>query len=44
MNGQTGKFVGELPISIKKSFAWFGIIAGATALVGTLISLIAGLL
>ncbi len=44
MNGQTGKFVGELPVSIKKSFAWFGIIAGATALVGTLISLIAGLL
>ncbi len=44
MNGQTGKFVGELPISTKKSIGWFSIVAGATALVGTLISLLAGLL
>ena len=43
MNGQTGKFVGELPIDKKRCFGWFGIIAGATALVGTLISLLAGL-
>lgn len=44
MNGQTGKFVGELPIDAKKSWGWFGIVAGATALLGTVISLIAALL
>lgn len=43
MNGQTGKFVGELPISTKKCFGWFGIIAGAIAGIGALISLLASL-
>lgn len=28
INGQTGKVVGELPISIGKTFAWFGGVAG----------------
>lgn len=44
MNGQTGKFVGELPISKKRSWSWFGIVAGATALLGTIISLISALM
>lgn len=44
MNGQTGKFVGELPISTKKCFKWFGIFAGASALLGAVISIIASLL
>ena len=43
MNGQTGKFVGELPISKGKALGWFGIIAGGISLVGTLISLLASL-
>ncbi len=44
MNGQTGKFVGELPISTKKSWGWFGFVAGTTAILGTLISLLSALL
>lgn len=44
MNGQTGKFVGRLPISTKKCFGWFGIIAGAIAGIGAIISLLASLL
>lgn len=40
LNGQTGKLVGELPISTKKSIGWFGLVAGATALAGTLISVL----
>lgn len=41
MNGQTGKFVGELPIDKKKTIGWFGLVAGATASAGALISLLA---
>ena len=44
MNGQTGKFVGELPISVGRAFGWFGIVAGGISLVGTLISLLASLI
>ena len=40
MNGQTGKVVGELPISTKKSIGWFGAVAGGIALVGTIISVL----
>ncbi|MBE6625296.1 MAG: hypothetical protein E7622_06605 [Ruminococcaceae bacterium] len=43
MNGQTGKFVGELPVSVGRCFGMLGIIAGATTLLGTLISLLATL-
>lgn len=33
MNGQTGKFIGELPVSMKKFFAWFtGLTAGFTVI------------
>lgn len=43
MNGQTGKFVGELPVSVGRCFGMLGIIAGATTLIGTIISLLATL-
>ncbi len=43
MNGQTGKFVGELPVSVGRCFGMLGIIAGATTLLGTIISLLATL-
>ena len=37
MNGQTGKFVGDLPVSMKKYFAWFaGIAAPLAALLALL--------
>ena len=41
MNGQTGKFVGELPIDKKRCIGWFGIIAGATALISSIIATLA---
>ena len=44
MNGQTGKLVGELPISMKKSVGWFSAIAGGIALVGTVLSILCALL
>jgi hypothetical protein len=44
MNGQTGKFVGELPVSIGRCFGMLGIITGAATLLGTIISLLATLL
>ena len=37
MNGQTGKFVGELPISWAKFWAFFAGIAGGVTLLGTII-------
>lgn len=40
MNGQTGKFVGDLPVDKGAFFAWF---AGLTAGIGAVITLIAGL-
>ncbi len=41
MNGQTGKFVGELPVSKKKYWTYFlSVFAGVTAAVGTLITFI----
>lgn len=40
MNGQTGKFVGDLPVDRGAFIAWF---AGLTAGIGALITLIAGL-
>lgn len=43
MNGQTGKFVGELPVSVGRCFGMLGIITGAATLLGTLISLLATL-
>lgn len=36
MNGQTGKMVGELPMSIPKAFLIGGIIAAATTILGTI--------
>lgn len=40
MNGQTGKFVGELPVSKKKYWAYFlSVFAGVTAVAGTLVTL-----
>lgn len=38
MNGQTGKFVGDLPVDKGAYWRWFGTIAGITALVSFLIS------
>lgn len=39
MNGQTGKFIGDLPISKGKYWAWFcGIATGLTVVLGTMIS------
>ena len=35
MNGQTGKLVGDLPVSRGKFWATFGIIAGALSVIGT---------
>ncbi|MBR3706589.1 MAG: zinc ribbon domain-containing protein [Firmicutes bacterium] len=36
MNGQTGKFVGDLPVSKKKYWAYFlSVFAGVTAVIGT---------
>lgn len=40
MNGQTGKFIGKLPVSMKKFFAWFGgLTAGIFAILATIIML-----
>ncbi|MDY3845898.1 MAG: hypothetical protein SOZ62_03185 [Eubacteriales bacterium] len=38
MNGQTGKFVGELPVSKKRFWALFGAISAAFCAVGTLLA------
>ena len=38
VNGQTGKVVGELPISRPKQFAWFGIVGGIVFAASFLIS------
>lgn len=44
MNGQTGKFIGELPVSKGRTAAWFfGIFGGITA-IGALITVLGGLL
>ena len=41
INGQTGKMVGELPISKQRAQAYFwGIFGAVTAILGTLISLL----
>ncbi|MBQ9553127.1 MAG: hypothetical protein IJU96_10250 [Clostridia bacterium] len=37
MNGQTGKIVGETPLSLSRSLQWFGGIAAAAAAAGELI-------
>lgn len=42
MNGQTGKFVGNLPIDKKASAKWFGIIGGISATIAFLIELALG--
>lgn len=39
MNGQTGKIVGQPPLSAGKSFAWFAGIAAAAAAIGEIIIL-----
>lgn len=36
MNGQTGKLVGELPISRGRSWAWFGAVCGGVTAAATL--------
>ena len=41
MNGQTGKFVGELPVSKKRYWAWVG---GLFAGIGLALGLLASLL
>ncbi len=41
MNGQTGKFVGELPVSWGRFFAWLFGIAGGLSAIGTLIACLA---
>ena len=43
MNGQTGKFVGKLPISWGRFFAWAGGIAAAAVALGQLFLLIGGM-
>lgn len=40
MNGQTGKLTGSLPISPKRSWAWFGGIAGAISALTLLLQLL----
>lgn len=40
VNGQTGKIVGELPISWKRALSWFGAIAAPVAAVGSLIAVL----
>lgn len=40
MNGQTGKMTGTFPICAKRSWAWFGGIAGAVAAIAALIQLV----
>lgn len=37
MNGQTGKFIGKLPIDRSKYWKYWGIVFGAAALIGTLL-------
>ena len=43
MNGQTGKLTGTLPVCAKRSWAWFGIIAGAVTAASFLVQLLAAL-
>ena len=31
MNGQTGKFVGDLPVDKGKKWRWFGLVSGIAA-------------
>jgi len=42
MNGQTGKFIGELPIDKGRSAAWFFAIFGGIAALGAFIAALAG--
>ena len=42
MNGQTGKLVGDLPVSKKRALQWFGAIAGALAAVMAVIVMLMG--
>ena len=44
MNGQTGKFVGDLPMDKGLLGKWFGIIAGAVTAASFLLMLLVGLL
>lgn len=44
MNGQTGKLVGELPISKSRSWAWFGAVCGGVTAAATLAGLLFQLL
>ena len=39
MNGQTGKIVGELPISNSQTAKWFGIIFGITFVIALVLAL-----
>jgi len=40
MNGQTGRFVGDLPVDWKAFFGWWGGLTAAIGLLGTLIGLL----
>ena len=40
MNGQTGKLIGDLPVSSGRALAWFaGVSAGVTAVLSVLMAL-----
>lgn len=43
MNGQTGKFVGRLPISLGRCWAWFGGVCGAVTAAAALLGVLANL-
>jgi hypothetical protein len=42
MNGQTGKIVGELPVSSKQAAKWFGIIFCITFIIAAILAFVVG--
>lgn len=44
MNGQTGKMIGDLPISMGRFWAWFGGIAGSLSVISAVVMKIMGIL
>jgi hypothetical protein len=42
MNGQTGRMVGDLPLDRQAYWRWFGVLGGASAVVGALVTLLVG--
>lgn len=44
MNGQTGKMIGDLPVSMRRFFAWFGGIAGSLSVISAVVMKIMGIL